>query len=124
MVLLVGTVAWLVSPSQPTLPAQPSRSQASTATTGESEGRPQQGDVSSDAAFRITRVSDRPAKLTTVIRSAEPRRVEYISDVELFIAMRGQGIDAGLMRVDGRTELAFNDEESRRRFERGLDSAE
>ncbi|MFU8829510.1 MAG: hypothetical protein ACNA8P_08770, partial [Phycisphaerales bacterium] len=64
-----------------------------------------------------TRVEDRSPKLTTVVQSTTPQRVEFISDLQLFIAMRAQGIDVGLVRSNGETRLAFNDEESRRRFE-------
>lgn len=124
MILLVGGAAWLVSPRQQGVQPQPSSQQASTAT----HNTPDQGRAPStapeDPAFRITRIEDRPLKLTTIVERAEPSRVEYISDLELFIAMRGQGIDAGLMRVDGKAQLAFNDKESRRRFEEWSGSPE
>lgn len=124
IIVLVGGTAWLVSPSQQPLSPRPTPQQASTTTHSTPEPDQPGGREPGESGFRITRIEDPPLKITSIVRSATPRRVEYMSDVELFIAMRGQGIDAGLMRVDGRTELAFNDEESRRRFERGLDSAE
>jgi len=117
MVLLVGGTAWLVTPRQATVQPKSPPQQASTLTHGTPE--PDQGlsPATEDTAFRITRVEHRSPKLTTIVESTTPQRVEFISDLQLFIAMRAQGMDVGLVRSNGETRLAFNDEESRRRFE-------
>ncbi len=126
VLLLAVAGVWWASPGQP---AQPQRSQqavnpplAPQVDPPQSEnGQPSQPESGS---FRIVKVEPAARRLTVIVSSAEPQRVEFISDLQLLIAMRGQGIDAGLMRIDGTARLAFNDEESRRRFERGFDSAE
>jgi len=124
MLLLVGGVAWMLAPSQH--PVQPNRlpQQATTATHSTPESDQAATLAPESKAFRITRVEDRSLRLTTVVQNTEPKQVEYISDLQLFIAMRSQGIDAGLMRTGGQTQLAFNDEESRRRFEEQSGSPE
>ena len=124
MVLLVGSVAWLVSPRQQ--PAQPNPTTRHASASGQNTpGTPEpEPSAPADAPFGIARIADRPLTMTTIVQNTEPSRVEYISDLQLFLAMREQGIDAGLIRIGGRTQLAFNDEESRRRFERGPGSAE
>ena len=128
MILLVGGVAWWSVPRQQVVQPQHQQQQA-VAPPIVPQSDPLQPEQSPPAAtdarpFRIARIEGERLKLTTIVRSDEPSRVEYISDLQLFIAMRGQGIDAGLVRINGKTQLAFNDEESRRRFEQGFDSAE
>lgn len=124
MILLFGGTAWLVSPRQQVVQPQPSSQQVSTATQSTPGPDQASSPAPEEPAFRITRIEDRPLKLTTIVQIAQPQRVEYLSDIQLFIAMRGQGIDAGLMRSNGQTQLAFNDEESRRRFEEWSGSPE
>jgi hypothetical protein len=124
MLLLVGGAAWMLSPSQQTVQPQPSSQQASTTTHRTPEPDQATTTAPESKAFRITRIEDRSPRLTTVVQNAQPKRVEYINDLQLFIAMRAQGIDAGLMRSGGRTQLAFNDEQSRRRFEERSGSPE
>lgn len=117
MILLVGGTAWLLTPRQPAVQPKSQPQQASTYTHSTPEPDESLSPVTEDTTFRITRVEDRSPKLTTVVQSTTPQRVEFISDLQLFIAMRAQGIDVGLVRSNGETRLAFNDEESRRRFE-------
>lgn len=105
---------------QPKLPSQ----QASSATHSTPDQDQATPPAPESKAFRITRIDDRAPRLTTIVQNSTPQRVEYISDLQLFIAMRAQGIDAGLMRTGGQTQLAFNDEESRRRFEERSGSPE
>lgn len=124
MVLLVGSVAWLVSPRQQPMPPNPTTRHASASGQSTPDTPQPEPSAPADAPFSIARVADRPLTMTTIVQNTEPSRVEYISDLQLFLAMREQGIDAGLIRIGGRTQLAFNDEESRRRFERGPGSAE
>ena len=127
MILLVGAVAWWAVPGRQVV--RPQREQQAVNPPVMPPPDPQQPDQAPPAAtgsepFRIARIEDTSLKIVAVVHRHEPRRVEYIDDLQLFIAMREQGIDAGLMRINGTTRLAFNDEESRRRFERGLGSAE
>ncbi|MFI4855105.1 MAG: hypothetical protein ACIAQF_09045 [Phycisphaerales bacterium JB065] len=137
MILLVGAVAWWAVPRQQVVPPQHQRQAAKPPVIPQPDplqpGLPRPDPARSDPTpptaadsepFRIARIEDTPLKIVAVVSHDEPHRVEYINDLQLFVAMRAQGIDAGLMRINGTTQLAFNDEESRHRFERGLGSPE
>lgn len=126
VLLLAVGVVWWTSPPQPTLPQRPQQAVHPPVAPQVDPPQSENGQPSEleSGSFKIVRVEPATRRLTVVVSSAEPQRVEFIDDLQLLIAMRGQGIDAGLVRIGGTARLAFNDEESRRRFEQGFDSAE
>lgn len=81
-------------------------------------------------------VEDKSRELAVVerVRGAQPRiieralprklKVERITDVDLLIAMRRQGVSAGILRIGDRTEIALNTPDERGLFVFPDDSAE
>lgn len=118
LVLILAGVIWMAAPTNQPVAVSPNQQASSTP----EQADPLESAETGQATFRVTRIEDRPLTLVRVVRRAEPQRVQMISDIQLYLAMREQGIDAGFIRVDGQTQLAFNDEQSRRRFEEAIDS--
>lgn len=119
MVLILGGVIWMTVPSNHPVTVSPNQHASS---SKQQQASPAESTGAVESVFRVVRVEDQPLQIVTIVQRAQPQRVEIISDVQLFLAMREQGIDAGFMRIDGQTRLAFKDEQSRRRFEESIDS--
>lgn len=107
---LAAGFLWSLRPGQQSGPTRPTP--VATGVQAQSPGFVE--DTSRDLAI-VERVRGAQPR---IIERALPRKlkVERITDVDLLIAMRRQGVSAGILRIGDRTEIALNTPDERGLF--------